>query len=177
MTPLAFFVAGKPQTAGSKTAVPMGARLGVIEAGSTHSRARKRTWRADLRDAALTAAENTSGTDYDLYTQPLAVTFVIVRRRPSQHMRTGQHTGQVKDTALGLQPTQRPDSVKIVRAAEDALTGVIWQDDSQIVRHTIHKAFADQIGLAPLVEGLFVHVSPSDGYMGPQLDLTLNEAA
>ena len=35
--------------------------------------------------------------------------------------------------------TQRPDSSKLQRAIEDALTGIVYQDDSQITHLTVHK--------------------------------------
>ena len=54
---LAFFVAGKVQTAGSKSIVPItknGQTVGrrVVESGD---RVKKQTWRSDLRDAAAKA--------------------------------------------------------------------------------------------------------------------------
>ena len=49
---LVMWIPGKPQTAGSKTAiVKPGQKARVIESGSDESRARKRTWRGDLKDA------------------------------------------------------------------------------------------------------------------------------
>ena len=33
------------------------------------------------------------------------------------------------------------DSVKLTRAVEDALTGVLWQDDSQVVFHCLTKVW------------------------------------
>jgi Holliday junction resolvase RusA-like endonuclease len=169
---LRFFVAGKPQTAGSKTAVPMGARMGVIEAGSKQSRARKRTWRGDLRDAALNAMEEAAAGMF--VGEPLDLTLVIVRPRPSAHLRTGRNAGIVKDWAVSLQPVQRPDSTKIARAAEDALTGVLWTDDSQVVHTDAWKAYGDQCGLSYAAEGLFVAVKLAPAYGGPQLSLVYN---
>jgi Holliday junction resolvase RusA-like endonuclease len=153
----------------------MGARMGVIEAGSKASRLRKKTWRGDLRDAALTALDDASV--HGLIRDPVALTVVIVRRRPVAQVRTGRHAGEVKEWASALLPVERPDTVKIVRAAEDALTGVVWVDDSQIVRHSLHKAFGDQVGLTSTVEGLFVAVDPVAGYMGPQISFTVRDMA
>lgn len=34
---------------------------------------------------------------------------------------------------------QRPDSLKLARAIEDSLAGVIYRDDSQIIHHDIRK--------------------------------------
>ena len=45
-------------------------------------------------------------------------------------------------------PTVKPDASKLLRAVEDALTGVVYRDDSQIVDLTVTKRF----GLAPGVE-------------------------
>jgi Holliday junction resolvase RusA-like endonuclease len=164
---ISFFVPGKPQTAGSKTAVPMGSRMGVVEAGTKESRARKKTWRGDLRDAA------TDAHGMALLDGPLTLTIVIVRRRPSAHVGTGRNAGVVKGWARGLRPVERPDTVKIVRAAEDALTGYLWIDDSQIVEHRLFKAFGDQVGLPPVVEGLYVSVEETWSYGGPSLVLEM----
>lgn len=164
---LQFFVPGKPQTAGSKTAVPMGARMGVIEAGSKESRARKRSWRGDLRVAASRALAANPGFLPERES-PLSLTLVIVRKRPSVHMRSGAHAGCVKPQAIGLQPVQRPDTVKITRALEDALTGVVWADDSQIVKHHLYKAFGDQAGFLASSEGVLVSVSVVASYVGPR---------
>ena len=168
---VAFFVPGKPQTAGSKTAVPMGARMGVIEAGSKDSRARKRSWRGDLRDAASRAMDKNGGgwTGLASGSYPLSLTVVIVRKRPGSHLGTGRNAGTVKDWARPLLPTGRPDTVKVVRAAEDALTGWTWLDDSQIVEHRLYKAFADQVGMPPLMEGLYIAVTVASAYTGPRL--------
>jgi crossover junction endodeoxyribonuclease RusA len=37
---------------------------------------------------------------------------------------------------------KRPDLDKLIRAVLDALTGVIWQDDSQVTRLTVEKYIA-----------------------------------
>ncbi len=39
-------------------------------------------------------------------------------------------------------PTTRPDLDKLVRAVLDALTGVVWRDDSQVVEILAHKSYA-----------------------------------
>jgi Holliday junction resolvase RusA-like endonuclease len=36
-------------------------------------------------------------------------------------------------------PTSRPDLLKHIRALEDALTGVVWRDDSQIIEQHLEK--------------------------------------
>ena len=39
--------------------------------------------------------------------------------------------------------TKRPDLGKLARACEDALTGIIWRDDSQIVHEVLVKEYGD----------------------------------
>lgn len=49
--------------------------------------------------------------------------------------------------AKGLRPsapahhTTKPDATKLLRSTEDALTGIAWRDDSQIVMQTVTKAY------------------------------------
>jgi Holliday junction resolvase RusA-like endonuclease len=168
MTSIRLFVPGRPATAGSKTAVPMGARMGVIEAGSKESRARKRTWRGDLRDAALNALREEK-LDWGAG-DPLELTVVIVRARPAAHLRTGRNAGIVKEWAAQDRPVQRPDATKILRAAEDALEGYLFADDAQIVKQTVYKVYGDHCGLTPAAEGLLIMVDRANGYLGPTIE-------
>lgn len=160
-----FFVPGKPQTAGSKSAfVVKGTNRAVVtEAGSAESKARKRTWRADLKDAAARAARLDDDGIWAMSDWALEVRFVVLRKRPAAHLRTGKAAGVVKDWALGLRPTTIPDVLKVARAAEDALTGVLWHDDAQIVDELAQKVYADQVGMPPTSEGLMVVVCRADG--------------
>lgn len=40
-------------------------------------------------------------------------------------------------------PAVKPDATKLVRAVEDALTGICWRDDAQIVNQDVRKRYAD----------------------------------
>jgi crossover junction endodeoxyribonuclease RusA len=40
-------------------------------------------------------------------------------------------------------PSKKPDLSKLVRAIEDALTGVVYDDDARIVMHDITKRYAE----------------------------------
>ena len=161
MIPLYFYVAGRPQTAGSPDAIPFQRKDGslgvrVVEGGGNkYLKARKRSWRSDLRDAAQEAMRDDWSASRDV---PLEVRFVVVRKRPVTHLRTGQHAGEVKDWAKALLPTTAPDLLKIARSAEDALTGVLWADDAQIVIERLEKAYGDQVGRSVDAEGLGVMV-------------------
>lgn len=174
LSTLTLFVPGRPQTAGSKSAFvnPVTGKAVVTESGSGVSKARKRTWRGDLRDAGEHARREHWGLDgpTDL---ALDVWFVFVRSRESSQLRVGRHSGAVKDWAVGRRPVKRPDVLKLARAAEDALTGVLWLDDAQIVEERLSKVYGDDVGLDPRAEGLLMVVREARAYGGPMADLTV----
>jgi Holliday junction resolvase RusA-like endonuclease len=168
---LEFWVPGQPQTAGSKRGFVNPKTGGVIitESAKGDAKTRKKTWRADLRASAADALERAGA---ELVAEaPLYVRFVFVRKRPSTHLGTGKNAGVVKDWAVNLRPTQRPDALKLARAAEDALTTVLWHDDAQIVSERLDKAYGDQVTGNPYAEGLLVVMQEVGEYAGPRLTL------
>jgi Holliday junction resolvase RusA-like endonuclease len=74
----------------------------------------------------------------ELMTAAVFLTITIYLQRPKMHY----GAKGLKKSAARF-PTMRPDSLKIARAIEDALTGVVWRDDSQVVWHRIEKCWAD----------------------------------
>lgn len=62
----------------------------------------------------------------------------IYRPRPKTNYNS---KGELKDDAPTY-PATRPDTLKQVRAIEDALTGIVWKDDSQVVDHVLYKRFS-----------------------------------
>jgi Holliday junction resolvase RusA-like endonuclease len=48
----------------------------------------------------------------------------------------------------------KPDASNLVKAAEDALNGVMFHDDSQVVRLFVSKVYSDQPGLDVRIEAL-----------------------
>jgi Holliday junction resolvase RusA-like endonuclease len=72
--------------------------------------------------------------------QPFELHAVFYRDRPKSH-RTA--SGALKANAPAF-PTSAPDFDKLVRSVCDALTKVIYADDSRIVRAVIEKRFADE---------------------------------
>lgn len=81
----------------------------------------------------------------------LRVTFEFFRTRPKAHFRSN---GLVKDALALAWPTTKPDVTKLVRAAEDAMTGILWIDDAQIVEQIASKKFSETPGLRITVETL-----------------------
>jgi hypothetical protein len=156
---LDFWVPGKPQTAGSKVTITKGkggvplAKPVIVDSGD---RGAKRDWRTDLRgkgeDAVFAAPPGIWPWD-----GPLEVEFVFVRARPKAHYGTGKNAALLKDSAP-IWPATTPDALKLARAAEDALTGIVWVDDARIVVERLEKSFSDRAGLPRGVEGCRVRV-------------------
>lgn len=63
----------------------------------------------------------------DPYEGPLFLNVTFYQARPKWHI--GAHG--VKKSAPKF-PTGRPDTTKLVRPLEDALTGIVWKDDAQV---------------------------------------------
>lgn len=40
-------------------------------------------------------------------------------------------------------PTVRPDTTKLLRPLEDALTGIVWRDDAQVVRQVAERRYGE----------------------------------
>ncbi len=93
-------------------------------------------WRSDVRSACADALPY----DFTPMECPLAVEMVFVKVRPQGHYRTGRYSELLKDSAPRY-PTTRPDSGKLGRSVLDALTGLLWKDDSLIVDERLSKEF------------------------------------
>jgi Holliday junction resolvase RusA-like endonuclease len=73
---------------------------------------------------------------------PLSVNVTFYLRRPDGHYGTGRNAGQLKTSAPAY-PTSKPDATKLWRSTEDAMTGVVFRDDSQIVQQSVGKRYCD----------------------------------
>lgn len=81
---------------------------------------------------------------------PLHVTFLL-------HMPIPASLSQKKQAELVGKPhTKKPDASNIVKAVEDALNGIVWNDDSQIALLTAHKVYSTdprvEVSVSPIVE-------------------------
>lgn len=132
---LSFFVCGNAAPAGSKTG-------GIINGHLIMRPASKRTkpWMHDVAAVARSAHRG------PLITGPIELCLTFVRVRPKAHYRTGRHSDLLRASAPEW-PTTKPDLTKTIRAIEDALTGVIWRDDSQVVKQTTEKIWGEPAGV------------------------------
>ena len=78
---------------------------------------------------------------------PLAATMIFVRARPKGHFGTGRNEGVLKSWAVKKHPTGKPDVLKLGRAVEDAMNGIVFIDDSQIVIEQLEKRYGDMPGV------------------------------
>lgn len=141
MTPtLSFYVRGQARPQGSKTAFPIRNRGGdLVRIAMADASGRKgKDWKRAVREAALQAWGETTRP----LTGPVAVHFRFDRVRPKAHYGTGKFLARLKDTAPHW-PTTQPDALKLARAVEDALSGIVYRDDAQIVTEVIAKTYAD----------------------------------
>jgi Holliday junction resolvase RusA-like endonuclease len=66
--------------------------------------------------------------------------------RPKCHYRTGKRSAELKDNAPAYH-AGRPDATKLTRAVEDALTGIVWRDDSQVAEQHVIKRYGEHPGV------------------------------
>lgn len=71
---------------------------------------------------------------------PVSVLMRFVIARPKSHYGTGRNAGVINASSPACH-TSKPDVLKLTRAVEDALTGLAWADDAQIVDERITKAW------------------------------------
>jgi Holliday junction resolvase RusA-like endonuclease len=137
-TELHFTVIGEAKPGGSKKgfADPRSGRVVVVEDS------KNKPWKRAVASAGAEAREVARDAWPGLSHAPLAVAFTFYRPRPRSHYGTGRNALIVKAHAPA-HPTTRPDVLKLARAAEDALTGVLWHDDSQIVHETLSKLWGE----------------------------------
>lgn len=129
-----FTVWGEAKPAGSKRAFvhPHTGRPVVTDMSGKPGR----DWRQAVASAAAEAcSEPLSGA--------LAVTMTFYRRRPRSHFRTGRYAHLLRDGAP-VYPITRPDVLKLARAAEDAMSGIVYADDAQIVSEHLDKRYGEQ---------------------------------
>lgn len=74
---------------------------------------------------------------------PVSVHLAFALARPRSHYGTGRNSGQLKPSAPAW-CVGPPDLDKLTRAIGDALTGIVWRDDAQIVDLNAAKAWTDE---------------------------------
>lgn len=127
---LTFTVHGTPAPAGSKRAFFRGGRAIVVDANK-----KARPWKDQV---AQVAGDFMGGRP--LLAGPLELRLCFYVKRPKAHMNAA---GRAKPSAPWF-PTTKPDVLKLARGVEDALSGVIYFDDAQIVTEVLEKRYGPE---------------------------------
>lgn len=133
---LRFVVLGKPQPAGSKRAFAVrraGVPTGQIAVSDANPKAYG--WKQDV---AAVAMQEMIGRPLLLGPVQLSLTFFVAR--PKGHYGSGRNAAVLKPGAPVF-PIVKPDSLKLARGTEDACTGTVWRDDSQVVDLVVRKRY------------------------------------
>jgi Holliday junction resolvase RusA-like endonuclease len=125
-----FSVFGVAQPAGSKRAFVHTHTKRVVV---TDDARRSRPWKQEV---AAVATEAMLGRE--LYTGPLALELEVTVTRPRGH-----YGKRGLLPSAPIYPTTRPDLLKLARAVEDALTGIVYRDDALIIVEHLRKGFGE----------------------------------
>lgn len=150
---VSFHVQGKPVPAGSKNAVPLmrydkdlGRRVPILRDGvpivnqMDSSGTRGTNWRADIRQCVADALE----VAHELADGPLAVRTTFFISSPAARYGTGRNAGVLKPNAARYpHKSKLADGDKLSRALHDALTSVVWRDDSRVCECWWSRAYGD----------------------------------
>lgn len=127
---IAFTVYGKPAPAGSKRGFynAKAARVIITDASKN-----SRPWKAQVSDAAAEAMDGGA-----LLNGPVELSLTFYVPRPKGHF----GAKGVRPSAP-TSPTVKPDLLKLARAVEDALSGIVYRDDAQIVTEHLEKHYGE----------------------------------
>lgn len=124
-----FVVIGKPEPGGSKGIYrTRDGRAFVADANS-----KSKPWKRQVAIAARVATDGRPP-----FEGPVGVRarFILIRGK----------------TVKRAEPTVKPDATKLWRPVEDALTGILWLDDAQVVHQWISKEYQQDADDPPRVE-------------------------
>jgi len=126
MFELTIDVAGEPASQGSHSVI----HGRIVQVNS----AKHKRWRNAVAFAALELVRD----GWELLDEPLELSVIFYLPRPKT----------VQDRAY---PSVMPDVDKLLRAVFDSLSGVIYVDDSRVVRVSAQKVYADARGPGALI--------------------------
>lgn len=136
---LNFFAPGVPKPGGSKRGFVVATKAGKHRAVVTEDCKRNKDWRASVALAAseaMTAAGLAPSRGV-----ALALDVLFIMPRPKSHYRTGKHAHELRQDAP-KHHISKPDSTKLLRSTEDAMTGIVWHDDSAVAIQAVEKRYA-----------------------------------
>lgn len=152
-----FEVIGIPQPGGSKRAFPIrtgrfkvdkrGKPQEIIRVAVTDDNPKAKSWKSQVIDKAREEFP------YPPLFGPLQVTMYFYVPYRKQDYGTGKNANTIKDSAP-LYPISKPDVLKLVRSTEDALTGILWNDDAQVCALRVVKQYRETPGVVIEIDKL-----------------------
>lgn len=156
---ITFTVHGVAQPKGSMRAfTPPGMKFPIV----TDSNRNAKSWAQLVAHAADTALAQSPDGHPQLLQGPVRVSVAFYLPRPKKFNKRGVPVAHL--TA--------PDLDKLLRSVLDALTAVVWHDDSQVVEVIAQKRYAD-VGVPPRAS---IRVEAANGFR-PLLDEERNHYA
>ncbi len=152
---LCFTALGEPMPQGSKTIVQKGG-LRLVESGNFKTKRkpahRLRHWRSLVGHAGKMAM---LALRLELLDEPLHVGFAFTMTRPGSHIthatkKAARWDRKLKPDAPRM-ASVKPDLSKLIRAAEDALQGIVYKEDSRILTYPVASKQFDDEGPAGVV--------------------------
>lgn len=141
-------VYGKPQPAGSKKGF---SRKNSTFTQIVDANPKAKDYKASVSQAA---GEKMKAKGIPLFEGPLFVEFRFYLVRPKGHWNS---KGELNAAGRRkLMPTSKPDVLKLARGVEDALSGVVYRDDNQIVREVLSKTYGSPTRVEIIVRPFFV---------------------
>ncbi len=137
---LAFIVYGNPEPRGSKTAgIGKGGRRFMRD-----SNPKSYPWMRDVAQAAGIAMHESKALPFhgSLFRGPLRVDVDFYLPRPKGHFGSGRNEGNVKASAP-TRPITKPDKGKLERGTLDALEGIVYANDAQVVEGDSRKFYGE----------------------------------
>lgn len=132
---ISFFVPGEPRP---QPRPRFDRRTGRVYSGEHKSTRSVTGWRHAV---ALKGVEAMRNARLEPMTGPLSLELEVYMPRPTSHHVANDPARPLKKTAPQYHTT-KPDRSNLEKAIEDALNGVTWADDSQVVDGPIRKLYA-----------------------------------
>lgn len=137
MKEIRFFIPGTPSPGGSKSAFCLKkggrytGRAVVVDAGGKKTK----LWRQEVAKAARLAMDGETR-----LTEAVEIELIFHMPRPKSHYRSD---GLMLRSGRPPEHITRPDCTKLARSTEDAMTGIVYADDGQIVKQTHEKFYCE----------------------------------
>jgi hypothetical protein len=146
MPKIEFTAYGEAKPAGSKTGFVVKTKSGKSRAVVVDACKTTKPWQAVVSVAAreaiaecVVAGGSVCSSTNEMFDSALWAAMRFYFPRPKSHFNS---KGQLKLKAPAF-VTKKPDALKLARAVEDAMTGIVYRDDSQIVSENISKHYGE----------------------------------